>query len=379
MSLSYRLAAEKDVWALLALYQKVGSTLTEDPLFLDYDKLRAAVTSDDSVWLLAERAGEIQCMVSMLVDRSQGLAKISRLMVNPGSASLEVDLRASLRNALSQLRASEPGVEAVFTTTRSLPRKFQDVTLSEGFTIAGVFPNSLGVDGSTLNGITVFYFEGVLRERRMADIVVHPAVRPFFELAAEGLGLPPVGVAKQPPAQASRVPVPPLELLKAPLLAGRRFERLQDNQSAVIHFYPFNRPNVLVANPDETVEVYCKIVEPLRLAAVIGEHLEAAVDPVGLYESLSRLLRSEGVSYIEVINDAADVLGTQCLLDAGFTPCAYLPAFKRQGESRRDYVVFGKSFEAPSPPESDLHPRYLAFFREYARLRYPAAFQSAFN
>jgi hypothetical protein len=87
-----------------------------------------------------------------------------------------------------------------------------------------------------------------------------------------------------------------------------------------------------------------------------------------MYKQVLTLLREQGVSYVEIINDAADLYGTECILKAGFTPCAYVPAFKRQGQKRRDYVVFGKSFEYLCRPDMNSHGKYLEFYREFFRI-----------
>jgi len=96
--------------------------------------------------------------------------------------------------------------------------------------------------------------------------------------------------------------------------------------------------------------------------------LERGVHPTELYTAVLQILRSHGVMYVEIINDAADVFGTECILEAAFTPCAYIPAFKRQGESRRDYVVFGKAFEYLCKPDLEMPVPYLEFFKEYYRI-----------
>jgi hypothetical protein len=99
-----------------------------------------------------------------------------------------------------------------------------------------------------------------------------------------------------------------------------------------------------------------------------GEHLALPVNPVKLYEKTLHILLEQGISYIEIINDAADTFGIECIMQAGFTPCAYLPAFKLQGSTRRDYVIFGKSFEYLCRPDLNAHPAYIDFYREYFRI-----------
>jgi len=370
MSLSYRVAEERDLLPIMALYQKFGSTFTEDPLFLDYEKLKVAVCSKEASWIISERGSELAAVISILHDRSQGIAKISRMMVNPDLTQSQHYLKISVENAIDYLQKNEPQIDVVYSTTLTLPLQLQEVTLEAGFHVMGVFPNAAGVDQSRLNGLTVFYMPGVLENKRHREFSIFQPIAPFFKLAQSALKLPPVESVDSAAASFALnfEPLPQLERIEAPLLVDRKFEKLKTHQSMAVNFYPFLRPNCLISDPDQSVEIYLKTIPALRFAAIIGEHLERSVNPVSLYNSVNSLLRASGISYVEVINDAADIYGTNCIMEAGFTPCAYIPAFKKQGSSRRDYVVYGKSFEYGCRPPSHLRPEYLAFFKQYFRL-----------
>jgi hypothetical protein len=67
-----------------------------------------------------------------------------------------------------------------------------------------------------------------------------------------------------------------------------------------------------------------------------------------------------------MINDAADALGTEALIQAGYLPCAYFPALKKQNNVRRDYVVFARSFENFFYPDlGKIAPVYRQYLRQY--------------
>ena len=83
------------------------------------------------------------------------------------------------------------------------------------------------------------------------------------------------------------------------------------------------------------------------------------------------MLNERAISYVEMINDAGDVMGTDCVIRAGYLPCAYIPCFKKQGDQRRDYVVLCRSFDrlvGASATKSKVHPVYLEFLSEYFKL-----------
>jgi hypothetical protein len=271
---------------------------------------------------------------------------------------------------LIHLQENLTDVEVIYTTTLTIPLHAQEITVLEGFKIMGVFPNAVGADQSKLNGLTVFYKDEVIRQKRHSNFRLHPVIRPFFNICLKQMNLKLPLFEKTPSSipQVDYDPVPPLEIIHAPLLVERKFRKLLEHQSQIINFYPFYKPNTLICDPDQEVEIYVKISENINFAAIIGEHLEKTVNPVALYSAVLQLLRQQKVSYVEIINDAADIYGTQYILDATFTPCAYIPAFKRQGETRRDYVVFGKSFEYLCQPDLNIGKHYLEFFKQYFKL-----------
>lgn len=368
----YKKANKEDIWSLMALYQKLGSTFTEDGLFLAYDKMLTSIVSPESLWLLCldEQSDTIYSVVAILLDRDLGIAKITRMMVNPDVPDASQYLRKTIRKAIEIIENEEPLIEIIYSTTLSLPLHLQAITLDVGFHILGVFPNALGVDQSKLNGLTVYYKKGILEKKRQKDLIIHKSILPFFKLAQSEFHMESVQTQETSvlPFDDDYEDVPSLELIRAPKLVANKINKLKANQSMSVNFFPFLTPNTMIVDPDETIQIYIRIVKKIKFAAIIGEHFQKSVNPVETYEKVLQLLREENVTYVEVINDAGDVFGTECFLKAGFTPSAYIPAFKGLGASRRDYIVFTRSFDYLCRPGGDVPARYLDFFTEYWKL-----------
>lgn len=362
-----RRATRADVFPILQLYQKAARDPSFDRLFLDYRKLAAAIGKPDGLWLLQEAGGRPAALVSGLVDAAHGVAKITRMLVDPELRSPRELARAALRGALELLDSARPRIEVIYTTTFTMSLDEQQLTLDEGFKVLGIFPNALGADRSKLNGLTARFSPEALGPARFADFALHPALAPFYRLAAAECGLGPLRAAAPEPPAAQPRPEPPgaLELIRASGFVGHRFDKLLAHRAGVIDFYPFHRPNALITDPAQTVEIFVKIMDDLRFAAIIGERLERTVDPVELYRGALGLLRGRGMSYVEIINDAADGSGNDCILRAGFTPTAYFPALKRQGSMRRDYAVFGRAYENLRTPSRGAAKTYRDYFRLY--------------
>ncbi len=379
----FRAATESDAFAIMELFHRTQRVKKEVELS-GLSDLERAISSKDSWFLIIEIGGAMRGLVSMIFDANQGLCKLNRLLACPSLKDGRTVLSHALEHVLHSLRTERPEIDMVYTTTTSISLDEQSVTLDAGFKIFGVFPNLLGMDSSQLNGLSAYFLGESLHTQRPKELTIHPVIKPFFDIVQRQCQLPDVTCAKPEayklkPAT-SESPIghhsdtesddeslaeDDLEVIDAAGFVGQRFRNHIERHSQLINFYPFYSPNALITDPHQRCEIFVKIVPHARFAAIIGEHLTVPMDPVRLYLKVQALLKERGVSYIEIINDAADVVGTECILSAGFTPCAYVPAFKRQGRARRDFVVFGKSFEYLCRPDFKAHQAYLEFYREY--------------
>lgn len=365
----FRIAGSHDVFKILQLYQRAKTSIWQDILFLDYKRLERAIASKSALWIVSERQNRVIAALSIIFDVDQGLSKITRMLVDPEVSDPKEELRSLLHYSLATLKLRVPGIEIIYTTTLSMTLEQQEITLEEGFKILGVFPNAFGEDQSRLNGISAIFLDEVLVKKRYQDFKIHQITKPFFDLAQQACGLPDVQIIDKIPRPPSRDydPLPTLEMIRAARFVHHRFQELKRRRSQFLNFFPFHSPNTVITSPAQDLEIFVRITEDRRFAAIIGEHMERSVDPVKMYESVLKMLHANNVSYVEVINDAGDAFGTDCIIRAGFTPCAYLPAFKRQNHTRRDFVVFGRSFEYLCKPDLQDHRPYFKFYLEYLR------------
>lgn len=368
----YRKADERDVFPLMRLFQLAQSADYKDSIFLDHHKLRSAILAPDSSWIVGERDNQLLACFSILLDAENRLAKINRLYIDPTWESWEQLLKDALPLLMKYLTDKKRQVEVIYTTARTFTLPQQEMTLSMGFKILGILPISGGVDISQVNGLTAYFCEGVLQNRRHSDFSLHPIITPFYELVRQECGLDPLSVAARPEmAILEFEKLPELELIYAPHYVGEKFRKLRERKSLSIHFYPFTRPNALITDANQKIEIYVKIMDESRMATIIGERLDMSINPTELYSKVSHMLNARNVNYIEVINDASDVWGIEAITAAGYLPCAYFPCLKDQGESRRDYVVLARSFERPFAETNtpfEVHHTFLDFFREYYQL-----------
>lgn len=359
--IKYRPAGKEDIPALLELFRAADACLPAGAARTDGapaphppQKLLEEMQSENSILFAAEKGTKIVAAIFVLTERKHGLCKIYRMCADPGTRCEEEILKGLLLFTADCLKNSDFRPDVLYTTTRTLTLKQQEFTLEMGFKILGIFPNVPGRTPGGLYSLTAFYFNNALADKRYTDFTLHPAIAPFYEVVRKecGLGKLTVSPPPAPPADRDATTLPVLEALDAPGFVARRFDMLKERKFLPANFYPFQKPNILITSPDQGVEIFVKAVQEPRFAAIVAEKLDVAVNPVRLYEATARILRGLNISYIEVINDAADAAGISDILDAGYLPCAYFPALKRQGNTRRDFIIFSKTFEKFFQPVS---------------------------
>lgn len=380
--LRHSVARPSDALDLIVLYQKSAAALDADPIFLDVRRLNEALRSPSELWLIGHRGDSIVYALDLFIDRSQRMARLGHLVLSPEEEDPDRVLTEIFSSTIEFVRLEIGGIDLLYTTTSTLTLKQQVATLALGFKILGIFPNFKGVDDTQLNGLTGYYFDQVLHNGRKTDLSLHPVVHPFFEITRKECGLDPLPVATLPegnPFEGAE-PLPTLEVIEAPLFVRRRFEALKSDQALGMNFYPFQVPDTLITDADQRIEIFVGVQAHARFAMIVGEHIRVSVDPAQLYGRILKLLHDRGISYVEVINDAADSIGNDCIYRAGFTPCAYFPGLKEQAGLRRDYVVFGKGWEYHVRPRLDLPKTYIEYFKQYYRLErrnfYPRSLDS---
>ncbi len=372
--IDYRRAQPEDAFAIMNLYQISCGSMPSDPVLLNYRALVKELESPLAKWLVADKEGTLLAAFSLMLDPENRLGKMNRVVLHPDWENSVHLLRQALPLLIEYLRGQ---VEVLYTTTRYLNLQQQELTLQMGFKLLGIFPNAMGADDFRVNGLSAYFFEGLLKDRRFATFKLHPVLAPFYETVRKQCDLDPIA-----PFEATEVPkyeseaVPPLEVIFAPRFVTDRFEALREKKSIAVHFYPFQEPNALITGMRQRVEIFVKVIPEMRFAAIIGERLDLPVDPTELYQAVALLLHQHNITYIEMINDAGDAQGIDCLLKAGFLPVAYFPCFKRQRDRRRDYVILSRSFErlfAKGPLSGSVNPLYIEYLTSYFSLEEKAS------
>lgn len=327
-----------------------------------FDRLRSALESEYEIWIVAERDGHIIAVVSAVIEFEYRLCKILFMYAKPG-----LEEAGKVQNELLQLLIGHAARKAdiIYCTTHSVNFKQLELTTEAGFKVLGFFPLSFGVEESEANSITAYFLNDTLDKLRYVEFKLHPIIEPFYKILANECALPDLPVSSSPLLPFSKEPLPDLEMIYAPKFVAKKHHRLRERKLLSNNFYPFQEPNAIICDPDELVEVFIGIYPENTYASIIEEKLELPVNPQELYKKVLLMLHEKNISYIEVLVDAADIVSIEYMAQAGFLPCAYFPCLKRHGDTRRDFVILGKTFEKLQVAGKPLQKIYLDYINCY--------------
>ncbi len=369
MSRNIRIARESDTFSIQKVYQMADESVFDNSFFSSIRQLKESFAQEDHLWVVFEENEKVEGFAWLFIDEDQQIAKISRLLVAFDSIEQKRSRTTEFLTQLIQFVDDHPAqIDILWANSRPLDHE-QNLPAKLGFRVLGIFPNGREDDYTAVTALIAYFYNKCLELERITDTQIHPKLAEIYNLAKEqcNLELPKLSNLEDPPAISSDSP-PKLEIIEACDFVTHRFNRLKSRNFLSTTFYPFHEPNALITNPDQTIELFVRTFPAQKMVTVVAERIELNVDPIKIYQNVCRLLRNKNYTYIEVINDAGDIWGTEYLMKAGFVPCCYFPCLKKHHKKRRDYVVMGRSFEHMFYRKLNLEDIYLKYLRHYHKL-----------
>jgi len=339
----FRQACVGDVDELLHLYRKVYGRGYALPLGTDPQVMAREIASEDTTWLVArEPAGAAVASIVATRAPADRLAKMQGLVVDPSSRGSGIAQEAV--RTLSDLLLSDGRVDSVYATARTTATAPQRVCLRSGFRGLGIFPNLRKAAKHETMVLLARHQEGVLEQRHPVERV--PAsLGPIIEAldAVAGLPMRPELVPDPTLEPPGEVPsTDEIELIGAERFVLRRFDEMVTDPSR--RFYPFHKPNVMLAGPDGAYEVYAHLSRADGYCTLIGTAPDALVVTRHLDQIIARL-NDFGAFYVETLVPLNAFAELSSLLSFGFLPAAVYPAMRRDGDSFHDYVVMARTMQ----------------------------------
>ena len=344
----FRLASPLDALAITLLYHKVYQGRYSDPVMREVSLLTGFLASDHSVWVIGERDREIVCSVVYEIDVENKLAKTFGGAVLSECRGYGLLEKAMVYGYEMLTQNIARPIEVIYATTRTTTKAAQIVTDKLGYRKLGIFPNVHRTDSYETHCLVARFEESAI-EKRFSAFKSHPKVASLYKIVQKECALPELEIASVNEVQAA-IPqlsseLLTLEILDAPKFTTHRFRQVKVTGAFPCSFYPFHEPNLLISSPCERVQIFLHMAPLDKYCTIIALKKPDNFDTKKLLNIASSLLREKGVRYIEAIIRADKLATLEHVINAGFTPCAYFPAFQVEGNRRYDFVVLSQTFE----------------------------------
>lgn len=328
----------ENIEEMFNFYQKYPTSFT-DPTLSSEIALKESLENSNTLWIIEKNQNDICTMLSIIHDPRERLSKINRFYQKE-----QLENHQLISFILEQTSKSFPLTDIIYITTPFISPCILNELSDLGFKALGMYPHPMGELQVSLF-LSAFFYPQTLKEKRFDNFSIHPQIENIYQIANQECGLSPINIQKEMPPYdtGQNKSIPELELIDAPLFVAFQHRKLSLRRFLTVNFYPYQAPNALICDPELKFMFFLKIIPNLNYATIIGEFINQNVSITELYNKLFAVLNRKGIYHLESINDAGDFLGTDCILKAGFRPCAYFPCMKYHSGRRRDYVIYAKS------------------------------------
>ncbi len=344
MNFHLRKSNLNDMAAIFQIYVSAYDGTYPDPTFTQVDKLEAAIKSTHKLIFVAEDNNQqiLGCILFLYQEDSQ-LAKAGAAVVIPEYRGHNIT-QMLIRYGIEYIQKHTDGLDVLYSTTRTVHKAAQILTLKMGYKQLGIFPNVHKTKEYETHALVAMHFNNSL-ERRYIDFEQHPCVAKLFDIVQKVEGIPAMAIAKDWDEKVYAGEVPVLEVIEAKEFINYNYTKLQESDSVDLAFFPFHTPNILITSADQELQVYAYVNEFDKHCVITGCKIDRKVSFTSLFQSVTQILRDRGIRYIEIIIRANRLNIIDKIYKAKFLPCAYVPAFQNENGTRYDYVVFSRSFE----------------------------------
>lgn len=344
MALAIQKARLEDVDELLRLYFETYGADYPVKYGTDRHLMAQTITSESYVWMVAWDTDQNIIVGSVVfeLDRIDRVGKVSALVVKPtyrggGIATKLVESKVDTLFA-------EGVVDSMYTTVRTVSIGPQMIFVKAGFLSLGIFPNAHKLAEFETFALFAKFRRGLLQERR--PLRTHGKLAPLYAVLNNELaerGLPMTSVTFDPPPVITEEKVDAkFECIIAPNHVKRLFYKTFTDPYD--RFYPFHSPNTLIETPDGENQIWAHLSKGDGYCAIVNFG-KPVYELKGYFRPLLRLLREQGVSYIEVLIGAEHIASIEVLLQSQFLPSAVYPAMMTRDGVPMDFVVMSRSVE----------------------------------
>jgi glycerol-3-phosphate cytidylyltransferase-like family protein len=249
-----------------------------------------------------------------------------------------------LSYGIKYLQKNTPGVDVIYSTTRTVNEAAQTLTEKLGFKKLGIFPNAHRTNDYETHCLAAIISPEAI-EKRSSNYKIHHEIASLYNVVKIEVGLEDKeSIVPDAPSKVLVSP-PELEVVKVQKFVSYRYNLLKSEKQLEFEFFPFHQPNIIILSPDQSVELFCHLSFVDGYCVIVGGKMPPNINFTELFLKTNRLLREAGARYIEVIVRADRPKILESILRAKFIPCGFFPAFQLINNRRHDFLVFSRSFE----------------------------------
>lgn len=339
-----RLATEADIFQISQLYFDVYQGTYPDPLMKDFALIKRFINSEAGFWFITkDETGEIIASVLAAYDQENLIAKAFGAVVKTDARGHGI-MENLLGWGIKYLIEKTPGVDVIYSTTRTVNEAAQTLTEKLGFKKLGIFPNAHRTSEYETHCLTAIIREEAL-EKRYTNYKLHHSLESLYKIVDSEVGLGSLETVV--PENPTKVLMSPgeIEVLQSQKFINYRYNHLKAEKQLEFEFFPFHQPNLMIISPDQSIELFCHLSPVDGYCVIIGGKMPGNMNFTELFLLSNRLLRDAGARYIEVILRADRPKILESIIKAKFIPCGFFPAFQLVNGKRYDFLVFSRSFE----------------------------------
>jgi hypothetical protein len=343
-------ASKEDFCEISTLYTKVYEGYYPIPETTDVKLFRQAV--ENHFWLVALKDGKIIASLILAGDGENGICKCYGAVVEKEFQSRKIMLELHKH---AEEMTDYPVYYAISRTNSLAPQR---ILKQLGFAGAGIFPNAMRIKSLETQGLFVSYKKDALKARKK-PILITPTSK-LYKLVKNALNLGEASfVSKRIKKNGNFLD------FCVTSVSGIKWEYKNYKEENLLQcdFFPFYEPNLKLYTEDRSTEVFIHYNPKAGYVYLLG--VKSDNNLLSVLEGVADFALSLECFYIEMVIPADNIELQAAAYNADFLPCAYFPAFKKEGDKRVDQIVSSRLLVPPSFKRVHLEDMNREFVKAY--------------
>lgn len=325
-------ARKRDVKAIQNLYNEVYRGKYTVPEIIDPKIMENIMYDEKYLWILAIHEKRICASYIFALDLEKLIGKLYGAIVHPDFRGKDL-IEKMIITARGHLKKHGISLATVYATFRTVSLAPQKILFDLGFKTLGIFPNVHRIDEEETHGLRAWFSKRVWGIRKKIPCLISEML-PIYEVIQELLNLEDAIICDKEVKHNLK-----FKILHQGEKVNQEYKKLKENQELVLDFFPFHEPNYCIENKEEKVKVFIYVEEKDGHACIVGIQCPELNELKRILKGLIEIVASLRINYIELMVSAYNPKQQKAVVDAGFLPCAYYPAFNLQNGERLDYIV----------------------------------------